>query len=122
MKILVADDDPIIGKLLREVLTDDGHQVTVTANGMEALQEAQRQSFELVFMDVHMPKMNGLEALLAIRELYPEMTIAMMDSYPDQLVREAEAKGALTCIHKPFDLDEIRKIIREVENSVVKER
>ncbi len=122
MRILVVDDDPIIRKLLLEVLTSDGHQVTVAENGREALKEAQRQPFKLVFMDVHMPIMNGLETLMAIRNLYPETVVAMMDSYPDQLVRQAESKGALTCIHKPFDLNEIRKVIEEVGSSLPQEK
>jgi two-component system response regulator (stage 0 sporulation protein F) len=122
MKILVADDDPIIRKLLSEVLTTDGHQVTVTENGYEALKRTQNQTFELIFMDVHMPIMNGLETLINIRRLYPEMAVAMMDSYPDQLVRQAKSKGALTCIHKPFDLDEIREVIKEIEKKLPGEK
>jgi len=122
MKILVADDDPIIRKLLSEVLTNDGHQVTATSNGVEALEETGRQNFQLVFMDVHMPVMNGLETLLEIREIFPELPVAMMDSYPDQLAHQARREGALTCIHKPFDLQEIRRIIREVENRVLDQK
>jgi len=122
MRILVTDDDPIIRKLLFEVLTSDGHRVTVTENGLEAVRETEKQAFELVLMDVHMPLMNGLEALIKIRNQRPEMAVAMMDSYPDQLVRQAESKGALTCIHKPFDLDEIRKVIEQVENASPKEK
>jgi len=122
MKILVTDDDPIIRKLLFEVLTSDGHQVTVAENGLEALKEAQKQSYQLVFMDVHMPIMNGLEALINIREKFPGMAVAMMDSYPDQLVSQAKREGALTCIHKPFDLKEIRKLIQKVENLVLEEK
>jgi len=122
MKILVVDDDPIIRKLLLEVLTNDGHQVTVAKNGLEGLNLARRQPFQLVFMDVHMPKMNGLEALISIRNLYPEMAVAMMDSYPDQLVRQAVSEGALTCMHKPFDLNEIREVIEEVGSSDLKEK
>ena len=122
MKILVVDDDPIIRKLLLEVLTNDGHQVAVAKNGLEGLNLARRQPFQLVFMDVHMPIMNGLEALINIRNLYPDMAVAMMDSYPDQLVRQAESKGALTCMHKPFDLNEIREVIEEVGSSNLKEK
>jgi len=122
MKILVADDDPIIRKLLFEVLTSDGHQVIATENGVEALKEAQKQSFELMFLDVHMPIMNGLETLISIRNQFPGMAVAMMDSYPDQLVRQAQREGALTCIHKPFDLNEIREIIKGVRNLLLKEK
>ncbi|MGB7062857.1 MAG: response regulator [Candidatus Zixiibacteriota bacterium] len=122
MKILVVDDDPIIRKLLLEVLTNDGHQVTVAKNGLEGLNLARRQPFQLVFMDVHMPIMNGLETLIKIRQLFPQMAVAMMDSYPDQLVREAESRGALTCVHKPFELEEIRKIIHRVGSAKLEEK
>lgn len=122
MKILVVDDDPIIRKLLFEVLTSDGHRVTVTENGLEALKEAQRHTFEFIFLDVHMPIMNGLETLIRIRRLYPETSVAMMDSYPDQLVNQAKREGALTCIHKPFDLREIREVTEGVRNSTLEEK
>ncbi len=121
MKILIADDDPIIRKLLLEVLTSDGHQVTITENGFEALKQVQKQPFELVFLDVHMPIMNGLETLINIQNQFPGMAVIMMDSYPDQLVRQAESKGALTIIHKPFDLNEIRKTIEKARNLVLKD-
>jgi two-component system response regulator (stage 0 sporulation protein F) len=122
MRILVVDDDPIIRKLLLEVLTNDGHQVDVAVNGLEGLKLARRQTFQLVLMDVHMPIMNGLETLIEIRRLFPRTPVAMMDSYPDQLVREAESRGALTCLHKPFDLEEIRAIIQRVGRANLEER
>jgi two-component system response regulator (stage 0 sporulation protein F) len=73
-------------------------------------------------MDVHMPLMNGLETLIKIRQLFPRMAVAMMDSYPDHLVREAESRGALTCLHKPFDLEEIREIIQQVGRANLEEK
>jgi two-component system response regulator (stage 0 sporulation protein F) len=121
MRILVVDDDPIIRKLLSEVLTDDGHRVTLARDGVEAIKNVENQPFELVFMDVHMPRMNGLEALIAIRSLCPNLTVAMMDSYPDQLAQQAQGRGALTCMHKPFDLKEIRQIIEKVPISIPRE-
>lgn len=122
MRILVVDDDPIIRKLLLEVLTNDGHRVTPAENGAQAVEQVKCGPFDLVFMDVHMPMLNGLEALLAMRKLYPDMTVAMMDSYPDQLARQAESRGAITCIHKPFELSEVRKIIEEVGSMIPAEK
>jgi CheY-like chemotaxis protein len=116
MKILVADDDPIIRKLICEVLREDGHQVSAVANGAEAVKAAQRDEFELLFSDVHMPVMNGLETLRTMRSISPNLPVVMMDSYPDQLVNQAQNEGALTCIHKPFDLKEIREVIEKVKN------
>ncbi len=122
MRILVVDDDPIIRKLLLEVLTNDGHLVTTAEDGVEALEKAKSQSFGLIFMDVHMPRMNGLEALVAIRAIQPDLPVAMMDSYPDLLARQAVGRGALTCMHKPFELKEMRTIIEEVGTSILREK
>jgi CheY-like chemotaxis protein len=122
MKILVADDDPIIRKLLSEVLITDGHQVEAKENGKEALEEVKRQAYDLVFMDVHMPVMNGLEALIAMRTAVSQINVVMMDSYPDKLAAQSQEEGAITCMHKPFDLGQIREIIREIETPAMKER
>lgn len=111
----MADDDPIIRKLLCEVLTDDGHKVRTVTDGAQAIKEAQKEEFELFFSDVHMPVMNGLETLRIMRSMWPHLPVVMMDSYPDQLVRQAQNEGALTCIHKPFDLKEIREVVLKVK-------
>lgn len=121
MKILLADDDPIIRKLLSEVLSEDGHEVSSAPNGAEAVAKIPKGDFELVFLDVHMPVMNGLEALRNIRSMYPHLPVVMMDSYPDQLAKEAVNEGALTCIHKPFDLKEIREAILKIKELSKKE-
>jgi DNA-binding NtrC family response regulator len=121
MKILVADDDPIICKLLCQVLTEDGHEVSAVTNGAQAVKEVQREEFELFFSDVHMPVMNGLETLRIMRSRFPQLIVVMMDSYPDQLVKQAEKEGALTCIHKPFDLKEIRETILRIKELSQKE-
>jgi CheY-like chemotaxis protein len=115
MKILVADDDPVIRKLLCQVLSEDGHKVSPVTNGAEAIGKVQKEDFELLLLDVHMPVMNGLETLRTMRSTFPQLPVVMMDSYPDQLVKQAENEGALTCIHKPFDLKELREVIEKVK-------
>ncbi len=118
MKILVVDDEYIIRRLLSEVLNDWGHQVTVVDNGYEAVRMAKKTSFDIIFSDVHMPEMTGLEVVTLIRKFDQKVTIVMMDSYPDSLSELAKEKGAITCVHKPFDLDEIKEIIKGVKEGV----
>ena len=115
MKILVADDDPVIRKLLCQVLSEDGHKVSLATNGAQVIEKVQKEDFELLLSDVHMPIMNGLETLRTMRSTFPQLPVVMMDSYPDQLVKQAENEGALTCIHKPFDLKELREVIEKVK-------
>jgi len=118
MKILVLDDEYIIRQLLREVLNDWGHQVTVVDNGYEAVKLAKNNSFDILFSDVHMPEITGLEVLTLIRKFDKKVTIVMMDSFPDSLSEIAKERGAITCIHKPFSLDEIKEIINEVKEGI----
>lgn len=111
MDILVIDDEEIIRNLFTDILSGEGHRIFTANNGMEGIEEIKKKDFHLVFMDVHMPVMNGLETLKVIREIKPEMVVVIMDSYPDLLLEEAQKTGAHTCIHKPFEIREIMEII-----------
>ena len=116
MKILVVDDEAIIRHLLTDVLKDDQHQVVAVENGKQAVEKVKESSFDLVFSDVHMPVLNGLETVKVIRSLNKNIVIVMMDSFPDLLSELAQEEGAITCIHKPFELKEIREILKNIEN------
>ncbi|OGC84192.1 MAG: hypothetical protein A2W07_00690 [candidate division Zixibacteria bacterium RBG_16_43_9] len=115
MKILIVDDELIIRKLFSEVLLEDGHQVHCASNGLEAVGKVKEEKYDLIFSDVHMPRMNGLEAVKIIKKMDKKVVIVMMDSFPDLMSELAQEEGAITCIHKPFELQEIRDIIKEVE-------
>ena len=118
MKILVSDDELIIRKLLQDILTNDGHEVLLAKNGGEAVDQARKNAFDLIISDVHMPDITGLEVVTTIREFDQKVAIVMMDSFPDMLSQLAQEKGAITCMHKPFALEELRSIIREVEEKM----
>jgi CheY-like chemotaxis protein len=67
-RILVAEDNAINQRVAVRMLEKNGHQVILARNGREALAALERESFDLVFMDVQMPEMDGLEAAAAIRK------------------------------------------------------
>ncbi len=115
MKILVVDDEAIIRHLLTDVLKDDQHQVVAVENGKEAVDKVKDSNFDLILSDIHMPVLNGLEMIKKIRTLDKNITIVMMDSFPDLLSELAQEEGAITCIHKPFELKEIREILKKTQ-------
>lgn len=118
MKILVVDDELIIRKLLYDILTNEGHEVFVAKGGGEAIDQSRKNAFDLILSDVHMPDITGLEVVTTVREFDQRVVFVMMDSFPDVLSQLAQERGAITCIHKPFALEELRSIVREVEEKI----
>ena len=85
IKILIADDEFVIRELLTDVLQDYGYEVVAVENGKKAVEKVKEKQFKIIISDVHMPVMNGFEALKAIKKISPDISIIMMDSYPDFL-------------------------------------
>ena len=76
--------------------------------------------FDIIFLDVHMPKMKGPEALRQIKQLNPNQIVIIFSSSSDSnYTFETEAKqlGAYSCLYKPVDIDEIMKVIEEASNN-----
>ncbi|MFH1699766.1 MAG: response regulator [Candidatus Zixiibacteriota bacterium] len=114
LRILVIDDSPIMRNLLLDILSDDGYQVDTAENGEIGLNQAIAQDYNAIISDVHMPLKNGLEVVRELMAIKPHSKIVLTDSFPDKLAASATAEGALCCLQKPFDLDELRKIISQI--------
>lgn len=113
-KILIIDDTPVIREFLFEVLTDSGFEVDIAENGEVGLAKAIKENYNLIFCDVHMPVMNGMQAVKKIKEIKPQIPIVMTDSFPGKLARQAAEAGAICCLSKPFSLNELRDIINKI--------
>jgi len=114
--ILVVDDEEIMRSLFTDILQDEGYKVTTVSDGSQAKEKVKEAFFHIAFIDVHMPVMDGVQTLRAIKELSPKTSIIMMDSFPDLLLEQAEQEGAVTCIHKPFNIKEVRTVVGEIIN------
>lgn len=113
LKILVADDQVGVRYLFEILIREAGHKAYVAQNGLEAVQLACQVSPDLVFMDVRMPLMDGLEALEKIKAVLPETDVVIMTSYgAEETLTQAMQKGALCFLAKPFDIGEIKEYIR----------
>jgi CheY-like chemotaxis protein/anti-sigma regulatory factor (Ser/Thr protein kinase) len=119
-KILVVDDDRATRHILQKVLTDGGYQTTVAKDGIEALEALRRRRFDLLLLDVWMPRMNGLELLakLRTRKRKPRVVVMTSDDAPQTLL-EAVRENAFTYVHKPVDapslLDTLRAVLEAPE-------
>lgn len=115
--ILVVDDDSSTGATLRSILTKKGHTVCVVHSGEEAIAVAKRQAQDILFVDVKLPTINGLETYLAIKEVNPEAVAIMITGYRQEmadLVRQALANNAYTCLYKPLDMEELLGVVEKV--------
>jgi len=121
LNILVAEDNLVNQKLARKVLEKIGHKVTIANNGREAIQCCEKQKFDVVFMDLQMPEMDGLSATeeirrrpdLAHQKIYA-MTAHAMTSDREKCM-EIGMNGYLT---KPLQMEELRKVLTEIEAEV----
>ena len=113
-KMLVIDDAPVIRAFLEDVLTDFGYEVETAENGQIGYEKAKMNEYAIIFCDVHMPVLNGLQTVIAIKKLKPESRIVITDSFPDRQAEQAAKAGAFCCLTKPFDLDELKAIIAKL--------
>lgn len=104
MNILVADDELAIRSLVGELLTDEGHVVTLAEDGEDALEKFRKEWHEIVFSDIRMPKMTGIELLGEIKKMTELTQFIIMTSHAsvDNSIA-ALKKGAFDYILKPFD-------------------
>ncbi|HOV79472.1 MAG TPA: response regulator [Bacillota bacterium] len=114
LKILIVDDQTGVRYLLDVVAREAGYRTETAKNGLEAISSVFSFHPDLVFMDVRMPVMGGLEALEKIKSQFPGIDIIIMTAYgSDETVALALEKGAMRCIAKPFDVLEIKEFLEE---------
>jgi diguanylate cyclase (GGDEF)-like protein len=114
MNILIADDEVNIRELVGEILESEGHEITLAEDGEDALEKFKRTWHEIVFSDIRMPKMNGLELLAAVKEINANTQFVVMTSHAsiDNSI-DALKKGAFDYILKPFeDLDVVADAVK----------
>lgn len=113
-KVLVVDDEKLIVKGIRFSLEQDGYEVTCAYDGEEALERAKETEFDVVLLDVMLPKMDGLEVCQAIRE-FSEMPIIMLTAKGGDMDKIMGLEyGADDYITKPFNILEVKARIKAI--------
>jgi two-component system, cell cycle response regulator CpdR len=116
-QILLADDDKATRDLVKRALESDGHQVTVTQDGAEALEQVKEGGlkFELLVTDVEMPLIDGVALAERSLPLQPGLRVLLMSGFSDQLDRAKELSGPhVAVISKPFTLEQVRESVRKL--------
>lgn len=117
LRVLVAEDEPIIRDIETEYLICDGHTVTTAANGREALEIFRTGRFDLVLTDRAMPEMNGDQLAEAIKQLSPDTSVILITGFAD-LVEGAYNKSAADMVlPKPFTQEVLRQAVAKVTAS-----
>lgn len=113
--LLVIDDDPSMARAFELFLSREGHKFRVAGSAEEGLRLLAERTPDLVFLDVRMPGLDGLQALPIIRERWPETDVVIMTAYgSSQTSIDAMRAGAFDLLVKPLDLDHLRATIRRV--------
>jgi len=112
--ILIVEDETITREALRDWLTDSGYKVETAEAGEEALEAIAEREFGFVILDLKLPGKDGIEVLREAKEKSPKLKGVIITAYPSvETAVEATKEGALDYLSKPFDLNQLEKIIRD---------
>jgi CheY-like chemotaxis protein len=114
-KVLVVDDDPAVRKSFDRVLSGKGYAVITAENGEEALRKLNEEKYDLVYSDIRMPGMSGLEVAEKVRARRPWTPVVIITGYGTDIAEErAKAAGVSKFLHKPLSPAMIEDSARDV--------
>ncbi|GAF81173.1 unnamed protein product, partial [marine sediment metagenome] len=114
---LIVDDDPGTCTTLKNILLKKGYRISIAHDGEKALTMAQEKTHDIIFIDLKLPTINGLEVYLKIKEIDPKLVAIMMTGYRQEmtdLVEEALNNNAYACIYKPLDIEKLLMLVEEI--------
>ena len=130
-KILIVDDDEVHRMMLKANLSREGFELSEADNGLSAVEAVRDGFFDLVLMDIRMPKQSGIDALKEIKEISPAIPVLLITAYAElESAIEAVKLGAKDYIQKPIDVEKLKVTIMNLlelnslrqENELLKER
>jgi DNA-binding NtrC family response regulator len=112
-KVLIVDDEAAIRRTLREILQFEKYDVDEAADGLDCLVKIKQRSYDVILLDIKMPKMDGMETLDRIQELSPDTPVIMISGHGTiETAVEAVKKGAYDFLSKPPDLNRLLITLR----------
>ena len=122
-RVLVVDDEPLVGKLFEETLRGVGIGVTTTSSSVEAVGLVSGELFDLAFIDLKMPVMDGNELFMRIREIDERLPVVIITGYPEsELLERVMQQGPFIVLKKPFEGNDILNVVGTVLHDAVTKR
>jgi len=113
--ILVVDEQFTDREALKKILEDKGYRVATANDGAEAIEMVKSRHYDIIFLDVRLPDMNGVETFEQVKKIDPQATVIMMTGCAEEdLVKRAVSAGAYTCLYKPFDIEKVITLVETV--------
>ncbi|MFN7133122.1 MAG: response regulator [Myxococcales bacterium] len=114
MKVLIADDDLLARTILKDQLVANGCEVVEAANGTEAVDAFDKEQPDAVFVDLLMPRMNGLDVIRAMRERQPHLPAYLLTALSHGTVKQfgEERHVATAVLEKPFQARQLERILQ----------
>lgn len=117
-KIMVVDDDPVMLASICDILEFEGYDVTPVEDGYQAIAKATAEIFGLIFMDINLPGIDGVQAYRKIKEISPGTVVIMMTGFSvEDLVQQAVEEGAFTVLYKPLDIKKVLTAVQAILES-----
>ena len=119
MKILIIDDERSIRNSLKEILIDEGYDVDVAENGQQGVEMVEKEKYDVIFCDIKMPVMDGVETLARLTAMGIDAAVVMISGHADVATAvDCIKKGAFDFIEKPLDLNRILITIKNAKDKV----
>ena len=119
MKILIIDDERSIRNSLKEILADEGYDVDVAENGAQGCSMVDKEKYSVIFCDIKMPEMDGMEVLYRLGQMGVDAAVIMISGHGDiDTAVECIKRGAFDFIQKPLDLNRILITIKNATEKV----
>lgn len=116
MRVFIIDDDRDHAESIADVLTMRGFETELAFSGEAGLARFRETDFDIVFMDVKLPGMNGVETFFEFRKIRPEVKVMLMTGFSlEQLIAQAVENGALGVLKKPFEIGDLLDVLEQVK-------
>ena len=118
-RLMVVDDEPIVCKRLKQILEKAGYDVAVFDNGLHAINELEKNTYDIIVTDLKMEGVDGMMILEAAKKKNPGTKVIMVTGFAEmETAKQAFRKGVFDFISKPVEIDAIKQVILNAEKEI----